>query len=185
MLYPDQAGIWTEGSRSELALALEGIGESDYVLALSLNSICVAPDATLRVEAHVNGERVAARDFSYGDPEWRIELPAPVPADGEVDLAFTIEDPSSPLELGWSDDDRRLGILLRAVTLEEVDRSVRPGEKIVFTEGSGAERLLGEGWSVAGADRCLDGRRESVPRAQTDGRPGRGCRAGSRGRSPS
>ena len=34
------------------------------------------------------------------------------------------------------------------MTLEEVDRSVRPGEKIVFAEGSGAERLLGEGWSV-------------------------------------
>ena len=91
-----------EGSRSELALALDGIGESDYVLALSLGSICVGPDASLRVEALVNGERVAVREFSYGDPEWRIELPAPVPADGEVDLAFEIEEPESPLELGWS-----------------------------------------------------------------------------------
>ena len=57
-----KAGIWTQGSRSELALALEGIGEGDYVLALSLGSICVGPDASLRVEALVNGERAAARD---------------------------------------------------------------------------------------------------------------------------
>jgi hypothetical protein len=33
------------------------------------------------------------------------------------------------------------------MTVEEVDRSVPPGEKIVFSEGSGADRLLGEGWS--------------------------------------
>ena len=72
-----------------------------------------------------------------------------MPADGEVDLTFEIEEPTTPLALGWSDDDdRRLGILLRTVTLEEVDRSVRLGEEIVFTEGSDAERLLGEGWSA-------------------------------------
>jgi hypothetical protein len=145
VVYPQEAGIWTEGSRSELALALDGIGESDYVLVLSLGSTCVASDASLRVEAQVNGVRVAARDFSYGDPEWRIELPATVP--DEVDLAFVIEEPNSPVEVGWSADERRLGILLRTVTLEEVDRSVRPGEQIAFAEGSGAERLLGEGWS--------------------------------------
>jgi hypothetical protein len=148
MLYPDQAGVWTEGSRSELALALDGIRESDYVLALSLGSICVGSDASLRVEALVNGERAAARDVSYGDLELRVESPAPVPADGDVDLTLMIEEPSSPLELGWSADDRRLGILVRAVTLEEVDRSLRLGEEMVFSQGSGAERLLGEGWSA-------------------------------------
>ena len=146
-VYPGEAGIWTEGSRSELALALDGLGDSDYVLALSIGNVCVAPDASLRVEALVNGEAAAARDFTYGDPEWRIQLPAPVPAEGEVDLTLIIDEPSSPRELGWSADDRRLGINVRGVTLEEVDRSLPFGEKIVFAEGSGAERLLGEGWS--------------------------------------
>jgi hypothetical protein len=145
VVYPQEAGIWTEGSRSELAFELDGVGESDYVIALSLGSICVEKEGSLRVEALVNGERVATRDFSYGDPDWRIDLPAPVPA--EIDLSFVIEEPKSPAEVGWSADERRLGILLRAVALEEVDRSVRPGERIVFTEGSGAERFLGEGWS--------------------------------------
>jgi hypothetical protein len=147
LLYPQEAGIWTEGLRSELALTLDGIGESDSVLVLSLGSICVGTDDLLRVEAFVNGEPVAAREFNYGDPEWRMELPAPLPAGDEVDLAFVIEEPKSPVEVGWSADDRRLGILVRSLTLEEVDRSVRPGEKIVFAEGSGAERFLGKGWS--------------------------------------
>jgi hypothetical protein len=145
LVYPQEAGIWTEGSRSDLALTLEGIGESDYVLALSLGSVCVGRDESLRVEALVNGERFAVRDLSYGDPEWRIELPAPARA--EVDLAFVIEEPKSPAEVGWSADDRRLGIRLREIALEEVDRSVRTGDKIVFTQGSGAERFLREGWS--------------------------------------
>jgi hypothetical protein len=146
MVYPKEAGIWTEGSRSKLALALDEIGDSDYALRLSLGSVCVASDAELSVEAHVNGERIAARDLSYGDPEWRIELSAPVPA--EVDLLLVVEEPNSPAEVGWSADDRRLGIRLHTVTVEEVDRSVRSGEKIAFAEGSGAERLLGEGWSA-------------------------------------
>jgi hypothetical protein len=148
MLYPDQAGVWTEGSRCELALALDGIDESDYVLTLSLGSICVGPDESLRVEADVNGERAAARDFRFGDPDWRIESPAPVPADGKVDLTLMIEEPSSPHELGWSEDDRQLGLLLRTLVVEEVDRGVRLGDEIVFSEGSGAERLLGDGWSA-------------------------------------
>ena len=173
MLYPDQAGVWTEGSRSELALALDGIGESDYALTLSLGSICVGSDASLRVEALVNGERAAARDFSYGDSEWRFYSPSPVPADGKADLTLMIEEPSSPLELGWSADDRRLGILLRTVTLEELDRSVREGETIVFAADSGAERFLGEGWSMLEPTGVwTDGERASLVLKLTDAPPG-------------
>jgi hypothetical protein len=146
--YQDEGGIWTEGSRSELALALDGSGERDCILTLGLGSICVEYDAALRVEALVNGKPAAAQEFSYGYPEWRIEFPVSAAAGGEVDMTFVIEEPRSPVELGWSADDRSLGILLRRVTLEEVDRSVRPGEKIIFAEGSGGERLLGDGWSA-------------------------------------
>lgn len=173
MIYPDEAGIWTEGSRSELALSLDGIRESDYVLALSLGSICVGSDATLRVEAFLNGERAGYRDFSYGDPEWRIASPASAPPDGEVDLTLMTEEPSSPRELGWSADDRRLGILLRTLALEEVDRSLRLGEEVVFSEGSGAERLLGEGWSEPEATGVwTDGDRASLVLKLTNVPPG-------------
>ena len=122
-----------------------------------------------------NGERVATRDFSYGDPEWRIELLAPVPA--EVDLAFVIDKPKSPAEVGWSDDERRLGIRLREVALEEVDRSLRPGERIAFAEGSGAERLLGEGWSfLEPTGVWTDGEQASLVLKLTDA-PACSCRA--------
>jgi GT2 family glycosyltransferase len=147
VLYPDQAGVWTEGSRSQLALKLEGIGESDYTLVLSLGSICVDGDASLRLEALVNGERASARDFSFGDPEWRIASPSASPRDGNVDLTFIIEEPRSPRAVGWSADERPLGVLVRAIAVEDADRSVRPGEKIIFSEGSDTGRLLCDGWS--------------------------------------
>ena len=147
-LYPDQGGVWTDGLRSDLALALDDIRERDYVIALALASTCVHPDDSLAVEALVNGERVAARDVPQGDQEWRIELPTLVPVDGAVDLTLAVGEPRSPHELGWSDDERQLGILLRAVTLEEVDHSLQLGEEVAFSQGSGAERLLGEGWSA-------------------------------------
>jgi GT2 family glycosyltransferase len=167
VVYPREAGFWTEGARSELALVLDGIGETDYVLALSLGSLCVEPDGSLRVEALVNGDRVATRRLSYGDPEWRIDLPAPVPT--EVELTIVVQEPKSPAEVGWSADDRRLGIRLHEVALAEVDRSVRRGKKIVFTEGSGAERLLGEGWSfLEPAGVWTDGEQASLVLKLTD-----------------
>ena len=120
----------------------------------------------------MDGERADVRELSYGDPQWRVVLPAPVPADGEVDLAFEIEEPNSPAELGWSADERRLGVLLRAVTLEEIDPSLRLGEKIVFSEGSGAQRFLGEGWSELEATGVwTDGEQASLVIRLTDAPP--------------
>jgi hypothetical protein len=168
-VYQDGAGIWTEGSRSQLALALDGVADGEYALRFSFGSICVGTDSSLRVKAMVDGERADVRELRYGDPEWRVVLPAPAPADGEVDLLFEIEEPNSPFELGWSADERRLGVLLRAVTLEEVDPSVRLGEKIVFSEGSGAQRFLGEGWSeLEGTGIWTDGEQASLVIRLTD-----------------
>jgi hypothetical protein len=59
-----------------------------------------------------------------------------------------IEEPRSPLAVGWTTvDERPLGILIRTITLLERDRSVALGENIFFGEGSGADRFLGEGSS--------------------------------------
>jgi hypothetical protein len=145
VVYPQESGLWTEGSRSGLSLTLDGAGESDCILALSLGDICVAREGSLMVEALVNGERVAARALSSSDLRWRIELPAPVQT--EMDLAFVIAEPTSRAEIGLSNDQRRLGIRLNAITLDRLGCLVRSREKIVFSEGSDAERVLGEGWS--------------------------------------
>ncbi len=160
--YHDEQGIWTRGPRSQLTLALDG-GENDVVFVLSIGSVCTQPGDTLKGNVRANGDLIASRELSYGNPEWRIELPAPLPADGKVDLTFELDGLRSPMELGWSDDERPLGILLRSLAVEEVDRSVRLGEKIVFSDESGAKRLLGEGWSaMEAAGVWTDGDRASL-----------------------
>jgi hypothetical protein len=148
--YPDEEGrIWTQGPRSELALALDGIGEDDYMLALSLASVCVGSEP-LRVGLLVNGECVDSRAFTREalTVTWHVELPARLLTDSVVDLTFMIEHPRSPLAVGWStEDERPLGILIRTIAFLEHDRSVGLEERISFAEGSGSDRLLGEGWS--------------------------------------
>jgi hypothetical protein len=170
-LYPDQAGIWTDGSRADLALTLDEIRDDDYALTLELESVCVGPDDSLAVEARVGGERIAARNVAQGDQEWRIELPTPLPADGTVDLMLALAEPRSPRELGWSEDERPLGILVRSLTLEEVDRSVPLGEEIEFSEGSDAKRLLGDGWSPPESTGVWTDRTKAILVLQLDGAP--------------
>jgi hypothetical protein len=145
---PDETGIWTQGVRSVLRLTVDEIKGSESVLTFIIATICTGSDESLRVELLADGERVAAREFtdSAGQP-WRVDLPSRVWAGGKADLTLRAEQPRS-FPLGSSPDGRRLGMLLHSVNLQELDRSVRLGESVAFSEGSGSERLLGEGWST-------------------------------------
>ena len=116
---PDDYGIWTDGTRAELAIALEGVDKDAYRLALSIRGVCVGPHDTLTVHALVGGTRVATRRFPLRHLRiWWIPLKAGVVDSGHVDLALVVEAPRSPLAVGWSPDDRRLGVLIRSVALE-------------------------------------------------------------------
>jgi hypothetical protein len=146
--YPDHAGIWTQGEKSELQLTVDGVVGSECVLTFDIAVICTDSDDSLRVELLENGERVVARELadSAGQP-WRVNLPSRDWAGGRAQLTLRTEQPRS-FPLGSSLDGRKLGMLLHSVNLQEVDRSVRFGEGVPFSEGSGSERLLGEGWAA-------------------------------------
>jgi GT2 family glycosyltransferase len=62
---------------------------------------------------------------------WRIDLPAEVTARGGGLLTFVIPDRRTPRGVGWSDDERELGIHLRSLGLERLDRAL-PEEKALF-----------------------------------------------------
>jgi hypothetical protein len=75
---------------------------------------------------------------------------------GRTVLDFHFDQPARPVDLGMSADERRLGLHLGSLTLEpptepitpdHVDRSLPIGRPVSFVQGSGAERLLGDGWS--------------------------------------
>jgi hypothetical protein len=185
--YPDDAGIWTLGRRSELAVAFDD-GNEDADLAVTIGGICVGPEDSISVELLVDGQRAALHDFGWvrsglrggvsvvprlahavatilPDPVanrlrpvyerlaaraashrriarlteivWRIRIPSSVVAQRSAHLTFVIDEPRTPRALGWSDDERELGIHLRSLKLEErhgsapTARSGRPATRLV------------------------------------------------------
>ena len=151
--YPQELGIWAQGPRSSLRMAVDGIDGSnatEYVLTLLIGLVCVAPGELLGVELLVNGERVAAEEFgqNHAGVPWRVDVTSGTLAGRRADLTLVIDEPRSPVALGWSGDASRLGVLIRTVTIGPVERSMRLGETVTFSEGSGAERFLGTGWSM-------------------------------------
>ena len=168
--FPESSGIWTQGRRSELAVALEGV-EGEAALDITIGAACAGPGESVTVELLAEGERLALHDFalarwvsvlgslqrratlrlrrarpavSAGPPAaqraihsgskfptrvhrhvsrliettWRIQLPAHVVARGNVQLTFVVDEPRTPLSVGWSDDERQLGVQLRSLRIE-------------------------------------------------------------------
>jgi hypothetical protein len=147
---PEAGGIWTLGQRAELRIGTDDLDGGDYALSLLVGMVCVDSAKPLGVALLVNGERAAARSFtdSAVGGLWRVALPPSVVGSGTAELTFLIEEPQSPIALGWSTDDRPLGIHLRTLSIVELDRSMHPGETLVISEAPESERLLGDGWAA-------------------------------------
>jgi hypothetical protein len=146
---PESGGIWTLGPRAELRIGFDRLDGGDHALNLLIGMVCVDAANPLDVELLVNGERVAARSFTDAAAGglWRVALP-PIMASGAADLAFLVDEPRTPLALGWSTDDRELGIHLRTLSVVDLTRSFRVGETLVLSQASGAEQVLGDGWAA-------------------------------------
>jgi hypothetical protein len=97
----------------------------------------------------VTGERAARRTFA--DPAvggvWRIALPSSV-LGATAEVTFLVDEPQSPQALGWSTDDRAIGIHLRTLSVVELGPSMQVGETLVFSDPVQAQRVLGDGWAA-------------------------------------
>ena len=146
--HPEEGGIWTEGPESKLTIGLDHIDNDEHVLTLMMDMICVEHDDQLKVSVLANDEQLASREFRFTSVAfpWRIALPERLHREGQVELTVLVEEPRSPLNLGWSTDDRPLGIHIQTMTVEPVDCRVAIGEDVLFSAGSGGDRLLGDGW---------------------------------------
>jgi len=147
--FPDDSGMWTWGSRSDLSIAFPPVDDdADCRVVFLIDSVCVARDDSLRADLAVNGASVASREFSGSDAPfaWRVELPRQVWAAGQADVTITVSEPRTPMAIGWVSDNRPLGLHLHSLTVEMPDRSVQRGQPVEFIAGSDGERLLAEGW---------------------------------------
>jgi hypothetical protein len=123
--FPDDWGIWTQGPRSLLALALRSRSKKDATLALWIGSVCIGPDDSLDAELFVDGTHVSTRSFSdpYREYVWRFTLPEEALDRQSANVTLVVHNPRSPTSIGWSGDDRPLGLHLRAVSLGSVPSS--------------------------------------------------------------
>ena len=94
----------------------------------------------LKVEVYAQGEQLGARVFRHRRALFRLGrahrplravLPESVKDDtGRAVVELRLHDPASPLDLGLSNDSRRLGLHLRSLTVEQGERifgrSVKP-----------------------------------------------------------
>lgn len=130
--FPDDWGIWTQGPRSSLALALRGGSTNDAKLALWIGSVCIGPDDSLEAELFVDGTRVSTRSFTepYREYVWRFTLPKEASDRQSANVTLVVHDPRSPTSIGWAGDDRPLGLHLRAVSFGSVWSSGSVGRLI-------------------------------------------------------
>ena len=117
---PEHFGRWTEGpaARTELAGLLPG---RPYHVTLHLGPHLAPPRlAAQRLGVRVNGHPCFTGTLD-GPRKLEFDIPAgAIPPDGRASIELDCPDCASPLELGLSGDDRRLGFSVWSMALEPV-----------------------------------------------------------------
>jgi hypothetical protein len=111
--YTEPGGIWSLGN--EAAIELNQLPpDQDLMLALDIN-----PFTSQYIEISLNGNIINKVEISK-----RMEINMKLPSQfitGENDtIKFKISSPKSPIELGLSNDERQLGILLKTLTVSGI-----------------------------------------------------------------
>lgn len=114
-LFPEQSGIWTRGTRAELAFTLEGTKPGRYLFTLFVGRVGAAHDELLEVELLINGARVDSRAVPGGAHAfaWRVPLPDDAVATGSLEVQLEVREARV-----WSQDERQLGLYVKGFLLQ-------------------------------------------------------------------
>ncbi len=116
---PEPIGTWTDGP--EAILALTGFTPAHGVLTMRMvaGGFCAPGHPRVGVTVLVNDDQVAAWTLTAADKndERVAQAPPDVLASPVTVIRFEISDPASPRELGLSPDTRKLGMLVKQITL--------------------------------------------------------------------
>ena len=84
-----------------------------------------ATSASARPHRRLSSVQTARRLADLTATVWRIPLPVRVVGDRTAKLTFVINEPHRPIDLGWSNDRRALGLHIRSLKLEASAASAR------------------------------------------------------------
>jgi hypothetical protein len=144
-------GCWIAGSQARLVLPLREPVSTPLVLEISADGLLAEGRTSQRLGVAVNGGEVAALEID-ADANLRDEpilLPRALVAGRErLDVLLSTPDATSPVELGLADDDRRMSVFLRSLTVR-APRMVRLGEWLALGEDAREQAMLVGGWGQA------------------------------------
>jgi len=121
---PENWGTWSISKRARLRLSIAKAGNGPVDLDLQYRAFVHEKHTHLDIACSVGEQAVATWRCTVAAPMGtrRLTIPAAaVPADGIIDLAFSISEPCSPAELGVSSDGRLLGIGIETLSFRQTD----------------------------------------------------------------
>jgi len=99
---PEEWGTWTEGENAVLIMSIDSV--KDLFLHLNINMMF----NNNPIDVYVNNVMIGSYKFVVGDNIVRI--PKDIYPDKKLKIQFEIKDPQSPKDLGYSNDERKLGM---------------------------------------------------------------------------
>ena len=115
-------GTWTVGRTARMVPDIHILPDRDLVLTISASAFLAPAHPAVHVSVVVNDAPVGEWAYGLGQPDQprsvsipRAVLERRMPPEVRLDIV----DPISPLELGVSSDERRLGLAVREIALAE------------------------------------------------------------------
>lgn len=121
---PEPWGVWSSGSEAALSLNPPSGLDTDATLSVEASSYVGPKNPSLVVRVLVNGGLCGTWVFRFQDGDRqpkmrRIRIPREyINRSRPVKIVFQFDSPRSPLELGDSNDPRKLGLGLRSIVLD-------------------------------------------------------------------
>jgi hypothetical protein len=114
---PELWGTWTDGTDAQLTVMTKASEGMEVVLQVVAHAFVHRAHPRLSVDVKVNGFDAGCWAFrASNEPrEMNLTVPEAWNRSSEIVLDFHIREPRSPIELGLSKDDRKLGIGLRTL----------------------------------------------------------------------
>jgi hypothetical protein len=118
---PETIGTWTDGPTATLVVRGIKPARGRLTIRAVAEGFCASQHPLERVTVLVNDERVAEWTFTAADHDAERVAQAPLDSPGSpvTLIRFDISHPASPHELGLSADTRKLGMLVKQITLSQ------------------------------------------------------------------
>lgn len=154
---PEKRFSWTVAKEATIAIPLPEL-QDNYGLAMTVKLFPFLGDGALKqqgVKVFVNNKLLAKWTVKQTDV-YTVVLPDDIKNQGDIiKVKFVINNPKSPKELKLSEDTRKLGIAVQALSLTPFNlnnpnkfTAYDIGNEISFARGGGAEKYMASGWST-------------------------------------